>query len=309
MATNDFKPFATGAGANVMSQADYQALEALITGFQSGKASSAQVNKALRQATFISAALAQFVSDKTNSDVLDNGDLSGFVTKLTNGFAKQYLSRNNPFADIKNDNSIITALQNLNMSDSAGYVGRLLAVKTYYISGSYSPDPRAKKLRVTLTAGGASGGKSGVSGSYARGGGAGGTAISWIDAPSSTVSIVIGAGGVGVNTAGAFGNPGGNSQFGAQTTALGGTTSDGQGGGTSGEGITIFGGNGNAGSAASNNTFGGASYWGGGGAGFSASTPGALSGRSYGSGGAGVDVNAAASGNGAPGICIIEEYA
>ncbi|HBP8940973.1 TPA: phage tail protein, partial [Escherichia coli] len=26
MATNDFKPFATGSGANVLSQADYEAL-------------------------------------------------------------------------------------------------------------------------------------------------------------------------------------------------------------------------------------------------------------------------------------------
>jgi hypothetical protein len=33
MATNDFKPFATGSGANVLSQADYDALSARTTGF------------------------------------------------------------------------------------------------------------------------------------------------------------------------------------------------------------------------------------------------------------------------------------
>ncbi len=38
MATNDFKPFATGSGANVLSQADYEALAALASGFLSGKA-------------------------------------------------------------------------------------------------------------------------------------------------------------------------------------------------------------------------------------------------------------------------------
>lgn len=125
MATNDFKPFATGAGANVMSQADYQALAALITGFQSGKASSAQVNKALRQATFVSAALAQFVSDKTGVDVLDDGDLSGFVTKLTNGFGKQYLSRSNPFSDIKADGlaAVSGALANLGFEQSVAATG------------------------------------------------------------------------------------------------------------------------------------------------------------------------------------------
>ena len=52
MAKNDFKPFATGAGANVMSQADWEALPALLSGFTAGKASSAQVNKAIRQSAF-----------------------------------------------------------------------------------------------------------------------------------------------------------------------------------------------------------------------------------------------------------------
>lgn len=32
MATNDFKPFATGSGANVLSQADYESLSALASG-------------------------------------------------------------------------------------------------------------------------------------------------------------------------------------------------------------------------------------------------------------------------------------
>jgi len=121
MATNDFKPFAIGAGANVMSQADYLALAALLTGFQSGKASSAQVNKALRQATFIASALAQFVSDKSGADVLDDGDINAFVTKLTNGFGKQYLSRNSPFADIKADgaSAVATSLENLGLKEIA----------------------------------------------------------------------------------------------------------------------------------------------------------------------------------------------
>lgn len=90
MAINDFKPFATAAGANVMSQADYQALEALITGFQSGKASSAQVNKALRQATFVAAALAQYTANKSGMDVLDDGDVSGFITKMTTALGKDF---------------------------------------------------------------------------------------------------------------------------------------------------------------------------------------------------------------------------
>lgn len=122
MATNNFKPFATGVGANVTSQADYEALTALATGFQSGKAASAQINKALRQSSFVSSALAQFISDKLNQDVLDNGDISGFNTKLIQAFASQFLSRSNPFADIKSDgnNSVSTALGNLGITFSSG---------------------------------------------------------------------------------------------------------------------------------------------------------------------------------------------
>jgi len=84
MATNDFKPFAIGSGANVLSQADYEALSALASGFLSGKASSAQVNKVLRQSSFVSSAIAQFISSALNKDVLDNGNESAFVTDFTN---------------------------------------------------------------------------------------------------------------------------------------------------------------------------------------------------------------------------------
>ncbi|TJN68188.1 hypothetical protein C9022_22710, partial [Escherichia coli] len=79
--------------------------------------SSAQVNKVIRQASFIAAALAQFVSDKTQRDVLDNGDLPGFVELLGSGFAVEYLSRKNPFGDIKSDGTVKTALENLGMTD------------------------------------------------------------------------------------------------------------------------------------------------------------------------------------------------
>lgn len=84
MAKNNFKPFATGAGANVTSQSDYEALAALLSGFSAGKASSAQINKALRQSTFIAAGIAQFIMNKLTMDVLDDGDLTGFVTDFVN---------------------------------------------------------------------------------------------------------------------------------------------------------------------------------------------------------------------------------
>ncbi|EBB4936448.1 hypothetical protein CA423_003038 [Salmonella enterica subsp. enterica] len=90
MAKNDFKPFATGKGANVTSQPDWEALPALLSGFTAGKASSAQVNKALRQASFIAAALAQYTAGKSGQDVLDDGDLSGFIAKMSAAFGKDF---------------------------------------------------------------------------------------------------------------------------------------------------------------------------------------------------------------------------
>lgn len=91
MAANNFIPFAAGSGANVISQADYEALVALASGFQSGKASSAQINKVLRQSSFIAAALAQYVANKSGQDVLDDGDLNGFIAKLVSGLGKDFM--------------------------------------------------------------------------------------------------------------------------------------------------------------------------------------------------------------------------
>lgn len=88
MPTNDIKPFAAAGGANVLTQAEYLALAALSTGFSSGKANSKEVNKAIRQATFVASALAQFICDKSGSDVLDDGNVAGLVTKLLSAINK-----------------------------------------------------------------------------------------------------------------------------------------------------------------------------------------------------------------------------
>nr|DAL28013.1 MAG TPA_asm: tail fiber protein [Caudoviricetes sp.] len=83
MAINNFKAFALDPNANVTSQADWEALPALLSGFTAGKASSAQVNKAIRQATTIAALVGQFIAN-SGADALDNADVNGLVTKFTN---------------------------------------------------------------------------------------------------------------------------------------------------------------------------------------------------------------------------------
>ncbi|EFN5582451.1 phage tail protein [Escherichia coli] len=79
--TNDFKSFATDTDANVTSQEEWEALTALKKGFSSGKASSAQVSKALRQPSTMAAVLGQFIAN-AELDALDDGDVDGLVAKL-----------------------------------------------------------------------------------------------------------------------------------------------------------------------------------------------------------------------------------
>lgn len=67
MATNDFQVFAGAGGANVLSQAAYLALAAKASGFSSGLAASAQVNKVLRQGSIMSAMIGQFIVDNAPS--------------------------------------------------------------------------------------------------------------------------------------------------------------------------------------------------------------------------------------------------
>lgn len=82
--TVDFVPFAIDVDAHVITQAEYLADAFRTVGFVNGIAVAEQLNKVWRQSAFISAALAQYVSTQTGLDVLDNGDLNAFITKLTN---------------------------------------------------------------------------------------------------------------------------------------------------------------------------------------------------------------------------------
>ncbi|WEJ90258.1 MAG: hypothetical protein P0Y63_04375 [Klebsiella huaxiensis] len=82
MAENNFKPFAIASGANVVTQAEWEALIALATGFTAGIARAGQINKALRQATVMGSVLAQFMADNTGKDILDDGNISDLVQKL-----------------------------------------------------------------------------------------------------------------------------------------------------------------------------------------------------------------------------------
>lgn len=82
MPTNDFLPFGTALGANVLPQGDYSALPARTAGFAAGLAESEELNKVWRQAAFVSAMLMQWAMEQDGEDSPDDGDLAAAVTRF-----------------------------------------------------------------------------------------------------------------------------------------------------------------------------------------------------------------------------------
>lgn len=82
MATSDFLPFATGVGANVLSQTDYAALPAVSTGFQSGIAKSQQLNKTWRQSSIMASVLGQLINSQTGQNAVDDGTTATLLSNL-----------------------------------------------------------------------------------------------------------------------------------------------------------------------------------------------------------------------------------
>ncbi len=215
-------------------------------------------------------------------------------------------------------------IQYLGLSDASGYVGRWLNTRVFTSSGTYTPTPGTKRIRVTITGGGGGGGGcKAISNNetfFGAGGGAGGTVITTLILTKDSYPVTIGAGGAGGVSA-TNGLKGGDSSFGS-VIAPGGegggksgvtNTNGGNGGVPSTGGINIIGGNGGDGQSGNIGVSGegGTSYWGGGGR---AGAGGGVNGKAYGSGGggaydAGYSGTSMTGGKGAAGICIIEEFA
>lgn len=82
--TIDYMPVAIGGAANVESQAAFAGdSSVLANGFTAGTALSSKINKIMRQSSMGVAALATFIANTLNANVLDDGDLAGLVAQLT----------------------------------------------------------------------------------------------------------------------------------------------------------------------------------------------------------------------------------
>ncbi|EOA8018868.1 TPA: phage tail protein [Escherichia coli] len=212
----------------------------------------------------------------------------------------------------------------LGLGDTSGYVGRRLSTRAFASSGTYTPSPETKRIRVTITGGGGGGGGCKATSNnetfFGAGGGAGGTVITILTPTQNSYPVTIGAGGAGGVSA-TNGLKGGDSSFGSVIAPggegagkVGVTNTNGGNGGVPNIGdIRITGGDGGDGQSGNIGVSGegGASYWGGGGR---AGAGGGVRGRAFGSGGggaydAGYSGTSMTGGKGADGVCIIEEFA
>lgn len=200
MAKNEFLPFGTAANANVLPNADYLALPERSSGFNSGVAKSEQLNTVWRQASVIASVVAQFIADNSGQDVLDDGN----VTTLKNS---------------------------LEQALSAQATGRLLNVRTFTSSGTYTPTPGTKSIIAEgVGGGGGSGGSFKTQAGYytgTGGGGAGGYFKTRLTSLPSSISISIGKGGKGGvgGSSPTAGESGGQTSLGAFAQASGGNGS------------------------------------------------------------------------------------
>ncbi|HFZ2373278.1 TPA: glycine-rich domain-containing protein [Escherichia coli] len=247
----------------------------------------------------------------TNAEFIYVFNVSG-STSYSPGWRRAYNTKNKP------------TTTDLGLSDESGYVGRLVNTRIFTSSGTYTPTPGTKRIRVTITGGGGGGGGCQATSNnetfFGAGGGAGGTVIVTLTLTKDSYPVTIGAGGGG-GVGATNGLKGGDSSFGT-VIAPGGegggkvgvtNTNGGNGGAPNTGDVRIIGGHGGDGQSGNISVSGegGSSFWGGGGR---AGAGGGVIGRSYGSGGggaydAGYSGTSMTGGKGASGICIIEEFA
>lgn len=87
MPTVEYLPVATGTGANVDSQVDFNESGYQVVGFTAGLAKSAQCNKVWRQSSMIGNAVATFIANTLGINVLDDGNSANLIANLTSAIS------------------------------------------------------------------------------------------------------------------------------------------------------------------------------------------------------------------------------
>lgn len=136
MPTNDYKAFAIGGGANVITQIVYAAASYISTGRLSGILPSNIYNKIARQSSIAAYLCGQLIVDQVGTDALDDGDVA-------------------------------TLLANFKLAVQKTPTAATRTVLTSGTAATYTTPTNARQLRIRMM--GASGGGSGVGGSASPG--------------------------------------------------------------------------------------------------------------------------------------------
>ncbi len=215
--TNDFLPFCpTDTGTNLLSQSDYLAAADRVSGNKPGIASAKLVNKALRQATAIAAAIAQMIANKTGSDALDDGEETSLLSLMnTSLIAKNPVIQKFTSGSGTYNKSYIFGIVSGSATAGATYTNNAV---TYTVSATVSG-----ATSVTMTGSGAPS----VSGTLTKASGTGDATLSFyaVAAPLYVRLRMVGGGGGGggSGTTGATdGSAGGDTTFGSNTASGGG---------------------------------------------------------------------------------------
>lgn len=306
MSTNNFLPFCnTDTGTNLPTQGDYLVDPNRDIGAQPGIASSKLNNKPIRQATAITSQIAQYIANKTATDVLDDGNMTKLLAQI-NAAIYPLPQTFTTYTSGSGTHNITYWFFIASGSATAGAT---------YTNNAVTFTVKATVASATLVSMSGSGAPA-VSGTLTKASGTGDATLSFyaVRAPLSLIATLVGGGGggEGSGTTSPNGGNGGDTTFGSSLlTANGGVGGGGGASGGSGEGgaFTInspavgFGFNGSAGDNYSvvgatvlqGGASGGCSFFGGTGKGGVYSTAGYAGSTNSGSGGGGGGVSGSAS--------------
>jgi hypothetical protein len=93
---NDFLTWAVAPGANVQSQLDFLNDTTRYEGFVKGLLISTKSNKVWRQASYVSACIAQMMADTLQEDVLDDGNSGQFISQFVEAIRQVVLTGDAP---------------------------------------------------------------------------------------------------------------------------------------------------------------------------------------------------------------------
>lgn len=227
MAVNNFLPFCpTDTGTNLLNQSDYAASADRTSGNKPGVASSKLNNKAIRQGTYVVSQFAQYLSDKTGTDLLDDATPAKLLAQINSA-----LIPHSPTIT-----SYLTGSGNHNLTYKFSIMaGNATAAATYTNNGvTYTvKNTVTSGLLISMSGNGAST----VSGTLTKASGTGDATLTFyaVRMPLYLRITAAGAGSGGGNSVGGSSTAGGSTTFGTSLIVCsGGAAASGNTGGAGG---------------------------------------------------------------------------